>query len=83
MFVGRYVKYFGRWPRLRRPRTFTKKLLVRLLFDRNPQLTFFADKVTVREYVAARLGGTEHSPPSTRSSTSRSRSATSSCQSSL
>ena len=60
MFVGRYIRYFGRLPHLLRPRTFTDKLLVRLLFDRDPRLTFFADKVAVRDYVSERLGGTEH-----------------------
>jgi len=60
MFVGRYIRYFGRLPHLLRPRTFSDKLLVRLLFDRDPRLTFFADKVAVRDYVSTRLGGTEH-----------------------
>jgi hypothetical protein len=60
MLVGRYIRYFGRLPPLFRPRTFTEKMLVRLLFDRTPRLTFFADKLAVRDYVRDRLGGTEH-----------------------
>lgn len=60
MLVGRYVRYFRRLPRLRHPHNFTEKMLARLLFDRSPRLTFFADKVTVREHVRDRLGGTEH-----------------------
>ena len=60
MLVGRYISYFRRLPRWRRPRALTDKLLVRLLVDRSPRLTFFADKVAVREYVRDRLGGTEH-----------------------
>ncbi|MGH2471044.1 MAG: ATP-grasp fold amidoligase family protein [Candidatus Limnocylindria bacterium] len=31
-----------------------------MLFDRSPRLTFFADKVAVRDYVRDRLSGTEH-----------------------
>jgi hypothetical protein len=34
----------------------TEKILTRLLFDRNPRLTLFADKIAVREYVSARVG---------------------------
>ena len=34
----------------------TEKLLARLLFDRNPRLTLFADKIAVRDFVAARVG---------------------------
>ena len=60
MLVGRYARHFRRLPRLRDPHTFTEKMLTRLLFDRSPRLTFFADKVAVREHVRDRLGGTEH-----------------------
>jgi hypothetical protein len=38
----------------------TEKVLVRLLVDRSPRLTLFADKVAVREYTRDRLGSTEH-----------------------
>ncbi len=60
MLVARFIRYHGRLPHLWRPRTFTEKLLVRLLTDRSARLTFFADKVAVRDYVRDRLGGTEH-----------------------
>ncbi len=57
MLVARYVSYFRRLPRFAQPRTFTEKLLIRLLFDRDPRLITFADKVAVRDYVNAKLGG--------------------------
>ena len=60
MLVVRYVRVFGRIPRLVRPRTFTEHLLVKLLFDRDPKLALFADKLAVRAYVAERLGGEQH-----------------------
>ena len=60
MLIQRYVRQFRRLPRLRRPRTFTEHVLAKLLFDRDPKLTRFADKFAVRSYVAERLGGEEH-----------------------
>lgn len=60
MLIARYVYFFRRLPRLRTPETWSEKILHRLLFDRRPQLTLFADKVAVRDYVRERLGGTEH-----------------------
>lgn len=60
MLVARYVRRFKRVPHLRAPRTFTEKVLVKLLFDRDPRLTLFADKFAVREYVKRKLGGEEH-----------------------
>jgi hypothetical protein len=60
MLVARYVRNFGRLPNLRRPRTFNEHVLVKLLFDRDPRLTIFADKFAVRGFVKDRLGGTEH-----------------------
>jgi hypothetical protein len=47
-------------PDLRQPRTFNEHLLVKMLVDRDPRLTLFADKFAVREFVRARLGGDEH-----------------------
>jgi hypothetical protein len=44
-----------RWP-TRRPETFSQKLLWKRTKDRRPILTTFADKVAVRDYVAARVG---------------------------
>jgi hypothetical protein len=39
-----------------RPKRFTEKVIRRILFDRNPNLTLFADKLLVRGFVRARLG---------------------------
>jgi len=60
MLVLRYVRHFRRVPRLLRPRTFTEHVLVKLLFDRDPKLTLFADKFAVRRYVAEKLGGEQN-----------------------
>jgi hypothetical protein len=60
MLLQRYVRHFRRVPRLWRPRRFTEHILVKLLFDRDPKLTRFADKLAVRSYVAERLGGEHH-----------------------
>ena len=51
-----YQVAHGRWPRLVRPRRFTEKMQWRKLFDPNPQLTVFCDKLATRELIAARLG---------------------------
>jgi hypothetical protein len=60
MLVATYTRRVGRFPHVRHPRTFTEKILHKMVFDRDPRLTLFADKVAVREYVRARLGGDEH-----------------------
>lgn len=60
MLVARYVARFRRVPNLLRPRTFNEHVLVKLLFDRDPLLTLFADKFAVRDFVRERLGGSEH-----------------------
>ncbi|MGH2471045.1 MAG: ATP-grasp fold amidoligase family protein [Candidatus Limnocylindria bacterium] len=60
MLLLRYVRHFRRLPRLRRPRTFTDNVLVKLLFDRDPKLILFADKFAVRGYVAKKLGGEQN-----------------------
>lgn len=54
--ILRYKRGFGRWPRLLRPRTFNEWIIRRMLFDRNPRLTMFADKCEVRQYVRERVG---------------------------
>lgn len=43
-------------PNILSPKTFNEKILCRILFDRRPVLTLFADKAAVRGYVEARLG---------------------------
>lgn len=43
------------WPNSR-PETFSQKLLFKMVHDRRPILTTFADKVAVRDYVARTVG---------------------------
>ena len=57
MLLTRYIRRFRQLPNLRHPRTFKEHLLVKMLFDRDPRLTLFADKLTAREYVNVKLNG--------------------------
>jgi hypothetical protein len=54
--IKRYRRAFRRMPNIFRPRTFNEKIQRRILFDRNPRLTLFADKLLVRGFVKSRLG---------------------------
>jgi len=47
---------YGKYPNLENPGTFTEKVHYRMLYDRRPILTLFADKIRVRDYVASRVG---------------------------
>jgi len=40
----------------RNPKTFNQKILYKIAHDRSPQLSLFADKIAVREYVANKIG---------------------------
>ena len=46
----------GRWPNLKRPRSFNEKLQWRKLHDRNPLLPFLIDKIAVKELLAGHAG---------------------------
>jgi hypothetical protein len=48
---GLYFRKFGRWPELERPTGFNEKIIVKILGDRRPFMTLFADKLRVRDYV--------------------------------
>lgn len=51
-YVSRlYEAKLGSCPNLDRPRGFNEKILVKMLSDRRPLLTFFADKLRVRDFV--------------------------------
>lgn len=43
-----------------RPKTLNEKILRKMLFDRNPRLTLFADKFLVRNYVRSKLGDSRY-----------------------
>lgn len=53
--VSTYRSCFKRMPNLINPKTFNEKILFKMLFDRNPRLTLFADKFLVRDFVRSRL----------------------------
>jgi hypothetical protein len=54
--LKRYWDTFGRLPNVILPRTFNEKIQRRILFDRNPRLAVFSDKLLARGYVSSRLG---------------------------
>lgn len=58
--LNHYRYLHGSFPNLLNPKTFNEKIVKAMLFDRNEQLTLFADKYLVREYVSNVLGGAEH-----------------------
>ncbi len=47
---------FGKFPNLIKPKTFNERLIFKMLFDRNPKLTMFADKYLVRRFVEQKCG---------------------------
>ena len=51
-----YFVHHRRLPNLARPTRFTEKVIRRKLFDRDPRLPTMADKVAVKEFVAATIG---------------------------
>src|ERR1700757_3523725 len=58
--VDKFIHYHGYKPNLSAPATFNEKILYRMVFDRRPLLTTFADKIAVREYVRQKLDTTRH-----------------------
>ena len=54
--IREYRSVLGYYPHILFPRTFNEKIQVRKLFDRRRQLTEWADKYLVRDYVRRTLG---------------------------
>lgn len=54
--MRRHKRVFGTYPSLIRPKTFSEKVLHRMVFDRRPILTELQDKYAVRDYVRQRIG---------------------------
>lgn len=52
----RFLKNFHRLPDVKSPKTFSERILWRLLYDHNDLYTKAADKVLVREYIKERIG---------------------------
>ncbi len=52
----RFRHQFGRNLKLAAPHSFNEKVCYKRLYDRRPLLTMVADKVGVRDYVAAKIG---------------------------
>lgn len=54
--IVNYRKYHQQFPNIFNPKTLNEKILYRMIFDRRPILTQFADKYGVRQYVESRIG---------------------------
>jgi hypothetical protein len=46
----------GYWPDLKKPRTFSEKVVHRMLYSRDPILTTLSDKIASRNYIRDRVG---------------------------
>lgn len=51
-----YLKYFHRFPDLKKPQTFNEKLQWLKLYDRRPEYTKMVDKYAVKRYIADIIG---------------------------
>jgi hypothetical protein len=58
----RHKRTFGVYPNIVRPKTFSEKVLHRMVFDRRPALTTLQDKYAVRDYVRDRGGSISAMP---------------------
>jgi TupA-like ATPgrasp len=59
--MRRHKRFLGTYPNLFRPKTFSEKVLHRIVFDRRPILTKLQDKYAARDYVREKIG--EHVLP--------------------
>ena len=50
------ISWLNLWWRARRTTNFTGKVCFKILYDRNPLVTVFCDKIAVRTYVESRVG---------------------------
>jgi len=55
-YPSRIALVILRFRRRKQPRTFNEKILYKIAFDRSANLTLYADKLKVREFVASRIG---------------------------
>lgn len=51
-----YYRTFKVWPDVRHPKNINEKILKRILFEKDPQFAFFADKYAVRQYIKDTIG---------------------------
>jgi hypothetical protein len=54
--MRRHKRAFGWYPNIVRPKTFSEKVLHRMVFDRRRILTTLQDKYAARDYVRAKIG---------------------------
>jgi TupA-like ATPgrasp len=54
--IRKFKDVHGRFPNVLWPTTFNERVTRKMIFDRRPILTAFADKLRVRDYVAATIG---------------------------
>lgn len=51
-----FLRQHGYWPDFLNARTFSEKVWNRMLYDRDPRWTLLSDKLSVRDYVASKIG---------------------------
>lgn len=51
-----YFRLFKMLPNLSKPKTINEKILKRILYEKDPNFAFYADKYAVRNYIAETLG---------------------------
>jgi hypothetical protein len=51
-----HFRYYGGFPNLRYPKTFSEKTAYRKLYDRDPKMPPMVDKIASKELMAARFG---------------------------
>ena len=54
--TNKFTKKLGYMPNFRIPKSFNEKVNFRMLYDKNPLYTQFADKLAVRDYVSRTIG---------------------------
>lgn len=50
------LRFHGRLPNLRRPDTFSEKIVHRMLYDRDPRIPPLVDKIAAKQQMASRFG---------------------------
>jgi len=54
--IAIYAHHFGRPPQTNPPVTFNEHVLHRIIYDRDPRLKTFSDKLAVRDYICDKVG---------------------------
>ena len=58
--IVQFIYWHGYVPNIIFPKTFNEKLCRKMIFEKDPQMTLWADKFAVRDFVRERLDGDRH-----------------------